>query len=70
MPLARSFASMAAGCDRPTTARVTPTEIQREAKLARDTVAILDGSPLGKIEVLGPDAGALVDYNSYNTIRR
>ena len=43
-------------------------EIQREARLARETVAILDGSPLGKIEVLGPDAGALVDYNSYNTI--
>ena len=44
------------------------SEIQREAKLARGSVAILDGSPLGKIEVLGPDAGALVDYNSYNTI--
>ena len=44
------------------------TEILREAKLARQSVGILDGSPLGKIEVLGPDAGALVDYNSYSTL--
>jgi sarcosine oxidase subunit alpha len=44
------------------------TEIQREAIVARQAVAILDGSPLGKIEVFGPEAGALVDYNSYNTI--
>src|SRR5690606_16451131 len=31
-------------------------------------VAIFDGSPLGKIEVVGPEAGALLDYNSYQTI--
>jgi sarcosine oxidase subunit alpha len=43
-------------------------QVQREAKAARETVALLDGSPLGKIEVFGPDAGALVDYNSYNTL--
>jgi sarcosine oxidase subunit alpha len=43
-------------------------EIAREAKIARQTAGILDGSPLGKIEVLGPDAGALVDYNSYSTL--
>lgn len=42
--------------------------IQREARQARETVGILDGSPLGKIEVFGPQAGALVDFNSYNTI--
>ncbi|MBS9721938.1 (2Fe-2S)-binding protein [Tianweitania sp. BSSL-BM11] len=42
--------------------------IRREAIAARTAVAILDGSPLGKIEVIGPDAGALVDYNSYNTL--
>ena len=42
--------------------------IRREAIAARTTVGILDGSPLGKIEVIGPDAGALVDYNSYNTL--
>ena len=69
VPSARCSASMAAGCGPPITARGDAhTEIQREARLARETVAILDGSPLGKIEVLGPDAGALVDYNSYNTI--
>ncbi|HEV7253648.1 MAG TPA: 2Fe-2S iron-sulfur cluster-binding protein [Mesorhizobium sp.] len=42
--------------------------IQREARAARDGVAIFDGSPLGKIEVMGPQAGALLDFNSYNTI--
>ena len=44
------------------------TEIDREARQARGTVAIFDGSPLGKIEVFGPQAGEIVDYNSYNTI--
>ncbi len=43
-------------------------EVSREARLSRETAGILDGSPLGKIEVFGPDAGALVDYNSYHTI--
>jgi sarcosine oxidase subunit alpha len=43
-------------------------EIAREARTARETAGILDGSPLGKIEVIGPDAGLLVDYNSYQTI--
>mgnify|MGYP001243345780 FL=1 len=43
-------------------------EIAREARTARETVGILDGSPLGKIEVIGPAAGALVDYNSYQTL--
>ena len=43
-------------------------EMAREARQARETVAIFDGSPLGKIEVFGPEAAALVDYNSYNTI--
>lgn len=42
--------------------------IRREAIAARTSVGILDGSPLGKIEVIGPDAGALVDFNSYNTL--
>ncbi len=42
--------------------------IRREAIAARTSVGILDGSPLGKIEIIGPDAGSLVDYNSYNTI--
>jgi sarcosine oxidase subunit alpha len=42
--------------------------IAREALAARNAVGILDGSPLGKIEVFGHDAGALVDYNSYQTI--
>ena len=43
-------------------------EIRREATVARQTVALLDGSPLGKIEVFGPQAGGLVDYNSYSTL--
>ena len=42
--------------------------IAREAVMARETVGVLDASPLGKIEVMGPQAGALVDFNSYQTI--
>ena len=47
---------------------VADEEIQREATVARQTVALLDGSPLGKIEVFGPQAGSLIDYNSYSTL--
>jgi sarcosine oxidase subunit alpha len=42
--------------------------IEREARNARDAVAIFDGSPLGKIEVIGPDAAAFLDFNSYMTM--
>ncbi|RBP17530.1 sarcosine oxidase subunit alpha [Roseiarcus fermentans] len=42
--------------------------IQREAKRARETVALFDGSSLGKIEVIGPDADKLVDFHSYNRL--
>jgi sarcosine oxidase subunit alpha len=42
--------------------------IEREARLARDAAAIFDGSPLGKIEVIGPDAAAFLDFNSYMTM--
>jgi sarcosine oxidase, subunit alpha len=42
--------------------------IQREAARARDTVALFDGSSLGKIEIIGPDAAALVDFHSYNRL--
>ena len=42
--------------------------IQREARRARETVALFDGSSLGKIEVIGPDAASLVDFHSYNRL--
>ncbi len=42
--------------------------VQRETKRARDTVALFDGSSLGKIEVIGPEAAALVDFHSYNRL--
>jgi sarcosine oxidase subunit alpha len=42
--------------------------IAREAKRARDTVALFDGSSLGKIEVIGPDAARLADFHSYNRL--
>jgi sarcosine oxidase subunit alpha len=35
---------------------------QREARAVRSGVGIFDGSPLGKIEVRGPDAGRLLDF--------
>ena len=43
-------------------------EIQREARSAREGVALFDGSPLGKIEVFGPDAERFVDFIYYNTM--
>ena len=43
-------------------------EVQREALQARETAGIFDASPLGKIEVMGPDAEAFVNFVYYNTI--
>ncbi len=42
--------------------------IQREAARARDTVALFDGSSLGKIEIVGPDGAKLADFHSYNRL--
>ncbi len=41
---------------------------QSEATFARNAVAVFDGSPLGKIEVIGPDAAEFLDFVYYNTI--
>lgn len=41
---------------------------QREALTARQSVAIFDGSPLGKIEVVGPQAADLLDFVFYNSM--
>jgi sarcosine oxidase subunit alpha len=46
----------------------TETEIRREVLMARNSAAVSDASPLGKIEVMGPDAEAFVDFIYYNTI--
>lgn len=42
--------------------------VRREARQAREGVALLDGSPLGKIEVIGPEAAAFLDFVYYNTM--
>ncbi len=42
--------------------------IAREALRARESVALFDGSSLGKIELIGPDAAKLADFNSYNRL--
>ena len=44
------------------------TSILAEAKMARDAVGLFDASPLGKIEVMGPDAAAFLDFIYYNTV--
>ena len=44
------------------------TEMQREAFEARQSVALFDGSTLGKIEVIGPQAADLLDFIFYNTV--
>jgi sarcosine oxidase subunit alpha len=43
-------------------------EIQREAYQARKSVALFDGSALGKIEVIGPQAAEFLDFIYYNTM--
>ncbi len=42
--------------------------IQAEARKARESVALFDGSPLGKIEVFGPKAAEFMDFIYYNTM--
>ncbi len=42
--------------------------IQEEARRARRSVALFDGSTLGKIEVIGPQAAEFVDFIYYNTM--
>ena len=42
--------------------------IQHEARAAREGVALFDGSPLGKIEVFGPDAERFIDFVYCNTM--
>ena len=42
--------------------------IQDEARRARQSVALFDGSTLGKIEVIGPKAAEFVDFIYYNTM--
>ncbi|QPC89351.1 sarcosine oxidase subunit alpha family protein [Mesorhizobium sp. INR15] len=42
--------------------------IQDEARRARQSAALFDGSTLGKIEVIGPQAGEFVDFLCYNTM--
>lgn len=39
--------------------------VQAEALIARQTVGLYDASPLGKIEVIGPQAAALLDFCGY-----
>jgi sarcosine oxidase subunit alpha len=36
--------------------------VQNEAREARHSVGVFDSSPLGKIEVIGPDAGLFLDF--------
>lgn len=43
-------------------------EIHREVTSARRSVALFDGSPLGKIEVIGPQAAEFLDFIYYNTV--
>jgi sarcosine oxidase subunit alpha len=42
--------------------------IRDEATRARQSVALFDGSTLGKIEVIGPQAAEFVDFIYYNTM--
>ncbi|MEM7193329.1 MAG: 2Fe-2S iron-sulfur cluster-binding protein [Pseudomonadota bacterium] len=46
----------------------TKDRIAAEVRTARSAVALFDGTPLGKIEVMGPDAEAFVNFIYYNTV--
>ncbi len=47
----------------------TPQDaIQREIAMVRHSAGVMDASPLGKIEVMGPDAEQFVNFIYYNTI--
>ncbi|MEA3107558.1 MAG: sarcosine oxidase, subunit alpha [Gammaproteobacteria bacterium] len=41
---------------------------QREARAVRESVGVLDGSPLGKLEVFGPDAAEFLDLMYVGTM--
>lgn len=43
--------------------------VRDEVVKAREAAGILDASPLGKIEVMGPDAETFVNFIYYNTIK-
>ncbi|MFK7751273.1 MAG: glycine cleavage T C-terminal barrel domain-containing protein [Sedimentitalea sp.] len=43
--------------------------ITREILMARQSAGVFDASPLGKIEVMGPDAEDFVNFIYYNTIK-
>jgi sarcosine oxidase subunit alpha len=43
------------------------TSVNREVRMVRESVGICDVSTLGKIEIVGPDAGALLDRLYANT---
>lgn len=43
-------------------------EVHREVTSARRSAALFDGSPLGKIEVMGPQAAEFLDFVYYNTV--
>ena len=43
-------------------------DIREEARRARHSVALFDGSTLGKIEVMGPKAAEFIDFIYYNTM--
>ncbi len=46
-----------------------PEAAQDEVRMVRKAGGILDASPLGKIEVMGPDAEAFVNFVYYNTMK-
>ncbi|MEO0773328.1 MAG: glycine cleavage T C-terminal barrel domain-containing protein, partial [Pseudomonadota bacterium] len=45
------------------------TRLPEEVKAARNAAGLFDASPLGKIEVMGPDAEDFVNFIYYNTIK-
>ena len=65
--MARRCANMAGGSGLRGTGR-TSRSAPSGGRTSSDTVALFDGSSLGKIEIIGPDAAALADFHSYNRL--
>jgi sarcosine oxidase subunit alpha len=52
----------------PQTGETLDSAAQREARAVRRSVGLFDGSPLGKLEIFGPDAAAFLDLMYLGTM--
>jgi sarcosine oxidase subunit alpha len=66
--LLEQFGSWSRPAAYPRSGETLESAAQREALAVRTSVGIMDGSPLGKLEVFGPDAAAFLDLMYVGTL--